>query len=70
MTDTTIAESIEELKTEVAVLRAELMLVGYDTQQIREQIDMLRQELRHMLNEPIGIAPNTLPPDFIPMETM
>lgn len=70
MTNTTIAESIEELKTEVAVLRAELMLVGYDTQQIREQLTLLRRELHHMMAEPVGIAPNTPPLDFLPPETM
>jgi len=64
-----IEQLLEELKSELVMLRADIMLINHDITEIRKQLD--RVEMLSMPQpEPIGLAPGTPPPDFIPPEFM
>lgn len=65
-----LKDLFDEIKTEIALLKVEIVLISYDTEKIREELTSFKQELHQQLREPIGIAPGTPPPDFIPPEMM
>lgn len=57
---------LEEIKAELVLLRTDVMLINHDIIKIREQLDQIENELYAQSQEPIGIAPGTPPPTFIP----
>lgn len=61
---------LEEIKAELTLLRADIMLINHDIIKIREQLDSIEQGMYAQAQEPIGIAPNTPPPTFIPPGSM
>ena len=64
-----LRELFDELKNELALLKAEITLISYDTTKIREQLDRLETKSSQP-QESIGLAPGTPPPDFLPPEMM
>ena len=63
-----LQELFDSLKNDLTAIRAELTLINHDVLKIREQLD--QQHHQNQPQESIGIAPNTLPPDFLPPELM
>jgi hypothetical protein len=57
---------LDEIKTELLLLRTDLTLINHDMLQVREQLDKIEDGLYAQSQEPIGIAPGTPPPTFIP----
>ena len=65
----------DDLKGEITMVRAELMLITHDLTQLREQMDKVERIAEYLQQNPqqeesIGIAPNTLPPGAISIERM
>jgi tetrahydromethanopterin S-methyltransferase subunit B len=65
----------DDLKGEITMVRAELILINHDLTQLREQMDKVESIVEHLQQNPqqqesIGIAPNTLPPDAVSIERM
>jgi hypothetical protein len=69
-----LRELFDEIKGELIMVRNDLLLVNHDLSQLRTQIDKIENIVEHLQQQPpqesIGIAPNTLPPDFLPPEMM
>lgn len=69
--ETMIADELkilfDDIKSDITLVRNELLLLSYDITKIREQLDKIEQNSSHS-QESIGIAPNTPGPDFIPPE--
>jgi hypothetical protein len=63
-------ELLKEIKAELLLLRADVILINHDILKVREQLDIIENGLRVKRQEPIGIAPGTPPPDFLPPELM
>jgi len=63
-------ELLEKIKAELVLLRADVILINHDILKVREQLDRIENGLRAQSQEPIGIAPGTPPPDFLPPELM
>jgi hypothetical protein len=59
----------DELRNDLALMRADIALINYDAIKIREQLDRIERN-RQQPQENIGIAPGTPPPDFLPPEMM
>ena len=59
----------DDLRSDIAALKLDVMLISHDVAKIREQLDKLEREPKQP-QESIGIAPNTPPPDFLPPELM
>ena len=59
-------EILEEIKAELILLRTDILLINHDLTKIREQLDQIENGLYVQSQEPIGIAPGTPPPTFIP----
>lgn len=62
-------ELLTKLTNEIVSLRSDLVLLTFDIQQIRKQLDKIELQTNQP-QESIGIAPNTLPPDWLPPEVM
>ena len=60
----------DEIKTELVLLRADIMLINHDLTKVREQLDRIERNAHAQAQEPIGLAPGTPPPDFLPPEIM
>ena len=58
----------DDIKSDITMVRNELLLLGYDITKIREQLDRIEVSIPQQSQESIGIAPNTPGPDFIPPE--
>jgi hypothetical protein len=71
-----LRELFNELKGELTLVRAELLLMTHDITQLRNQMDKVEhiaeylQEMSQISHESIGIAPNTPGPNFVPIEKM
>ena len=65
-----LRELFDEIKTELMLLRADITLINHDITKVREQLDRIERNVHAQNQESIGIAPNTPPPDFLPMESM
>ena len=63
-------ELLEEIKSELVLLRTDVILINHDILKVREQLDRIENGLRVQSQEPIGIAPGTPPLDFLPPELM
>jgi hypothetical protein len=63
-----ILSTLEEIKEELLAIRSDIVLLSFDVEQIRKQLDKLEQVTKYQNSEPIGIAPNTPPIDFLPPE--
>jgi hypothetical protein len=63
-------ELLKEIKSELVLLRTDVMLINHDITKIREQLDRIENGLRAQNQEPVGIAPGTPPLDFLPPELM
>lgn len=57
----------DELRADIASLKLEIILISHDISVIRETVEKMKFT---QSQESIGIAPNTPPPDFLPMEKM
>lgn len=57
----------DEIRADIASLKLEIILISHDVSVIRETVENLKLS---QPRENIGIAPNTPPPDFLPMEKM
>jgi hypothetical protein len=62
-----LRELFDDIKSDITLVRNELLLLGYDITKIREQLDRIEQSSTPQ-QESIGIAPNTPGPDFMPPE--
>ena len=64
----------DDLKGEITMVRAELMLITHDLTQLRSQMDKVESIVEYLQQTPtqqsIGLAPNTLPPDAVSIERM
>ena len=59
----------DDIKSDITLVRNELLLLGYDITKIREQLDRIENNVHSSrAEESIGIAPNTPGPDFMPPE--
>ena len=65
-----LRELFDEIKADISLLKAEITLIGYDTTKLREQLDRMERNVHAQNQEPIGMAPGTPPPDFLPPELM
>jgi len=65
-----LRELFDEIKADISLLKAEITLIGYDTTKLREQLDRMERNVHAQNQEPIGMAPGTPPPDFLPPEIM
>jgi hypothetical protein len=65
-----LRELFNEIKSELVLLRADVMLINHDMLQVREQLDRIENGLYAQTQEPIGIAPGTPPATFIPPGSM
>lgn len=65
-----LRELFDEIKSELAMVRADITLVNHDITKIREQLDRIEEGMYVQNQEPIGIAPGTPPPTFIPPGSM
>jgi prefoldin subunit 5 len=63
-------ELLKEIKSELVLLRTDVMLINHDITKVREQLDRIENGLRAQSQEPVGIAPGTPPLDFLPPELM
>ena len=59
---------LNEIKSSMITLRADITLINHDLIQIREQLDRIENNANRQPQESIGIAPGTPPPTFIPPE--
>ena len=57
----------DDIKSDITLVRNELLLLGYDITKVREQLDRIEQNSAPQ-QESIGLLPNTPGPDFIPPE--
>ena len=57
----------DELRADIASVKLEIILISHDISVIRETVEKMKFT---QPQESIGIAPNTPPPDFLPMEKM
>ncbi len=62
-----LRELFDDIKSDITLVRNELLLLGHDITKIREQLDRIEQSSTPQ-QESIGIAPNTPGPDFMPPE--
>lgn len=69
MMDEIILSAIESLREELVKVQNSIVLIQFDIEQIRTQLDSLGQS-QTVEQSSIGIAPNTPPPDFLPPELM
>ena len=65
----------DDLKGEITMVRAELMMITHDLTQLRDQMDKVESIVEHLQQnsqqqESIGLAPNTLSPDAVLIERM
>jgi outer membrane PBP1 activator LpoA protein len=60
----------DEIKAELVLLRADITLINHDIMKAREQLDRIERNAYAQTQEPIGLAPGTPPPDFLPPELM
>jgi len=60
----------DEIKAELVLLRADITLINHDIMKAREQLDRIERNAYAQTQEPIGLAPGTPPPDFLPPEIM
>ena len=60
----------DEIKADLNLLRADIILINHDILKVREQLDRIEQGIYVQNQEPIGIAPGTPPPTFIPPGSM
>jgi outer membrane PBP1 activator LpoA protein len=60
----------DEIKAELVLLRADITLINHDIMKAREQLDRIERNAYVQTQEPIGLAPGTPPPDFLPPELM
>ncbi len=70
MIDSELKNLFEEIRADIANLKLDLILVSHDVTVMREQLDRLERGIYAQTQEPIGIAPGTPPPDFLPPEMM
>ena len=72
--ETMIADELkvlfDEIKSEIILLRTDITLINHDMLEIRKQLDRIENITHAQTQEPIGIAPGTPPPDFLPPELM
>jgi len=65
-----LRELFDEIKTDISLLKAEITLISYDMTKLREQLDRMEHNAYAQTQEPVGLAPGTPPPDFLPPEMM
>jgi hypothetical protein len=58
----------DDIRNDLALMRADIALINYDAIKIREQLDRIENNASRQAQESIGIAPGTPPPDWIPPE--
>ena len=69
-----LRELFDELKGELTLIRAELLLMTHDITQLRNQMDKVEhiaeylEQTSQASQESIGIAPNTPGPNFVPID--
>jgi hypothetical protein len=70
MMEELILSSIDNLREELVKMQQSLVLLQFDVEQIRKQLESMENNIT-VANQPsIGIAPNTPPVDFLPPEVM
>ena len=65
-----LRELFDDIKADISLLKAEITLISYDTTKLREQLDRMEHNAHAQTQEPVGLAPGTPPPDFLPPEMM
>lgn len=69
-----LRELFDEIKGELLMVRNDLLLINHDLSQLRAQIDNIEGIVEYLQQNPqqesIGLAPNTLPPNAVPIEKM
>jgi hypothetical protein len=65
-----LRELFNEIRSDLMLLRTDVTLVNHDLIKIREQLDRIERISVQSTQEPIGLAPGTPPPDFLPPEMM
>ena len=60
----------DEIKEDLVLLRTDITLINHDLIEIRKQLDRIEKSALQQTQEPIGLAPGTPPPDFLPPELM
>ena len=61
-----LRELFDEIKTELVLLRSDITLINHDITKVREQLDRMERNAYAQTQEPVGLAPGTPPPDFLP----
>jgi len=65
-----LRELFNEIRSDLMLLRTDVTLINHDLIKIREQLDRIERISVQSTQEPIGLAPGTPPPDFLPPEMM
>lgn len=65
-----IFDLLNEIKTELVMIRSDITLINHDITKAREQLDRIEGTAHMPEQESIGFVPGTPPPDFLPPEMM
>ena len=65
-----LRELFNEIISDLMFLRTDVTFVNHYLIKIREQLDRIERISVQSTQEPIGLAPGTPPPDFLPPEMM